>query len=87
MKDEIKIQETIIQFLEDKNLIPFDVIYTNELGGALSITFYMREDLGELLNYLGYKSMCDKSGFTVSGNTVILSGMALLSFIYNEKKY
>lgn len=87
MKKEIEIQESVRKYLEDREIYPFSVIFTNEFNGILSITLYTIDDLNEILDTLGYKSMCDKSGFTIEKNTLLLSGMALMSFLYNEKKY
>ena len=80
---EIEIQESIINKLQSREIYPFSVLFSFESpdgGGMLSVTFYIRADLDELLGILNYKSQCDKSGWTIieKTNTVIFTGLALL---------
>ena len=79
-------EKQVSDFLASKNLFPFSVVFTYNGGvtsGMLGMTFYIREDVDELLCLLGYEKICDKSGFTIirETNTVILSEMALDKFI------
>lgn len=83
MSQEEKIQENIIGKLQSRDLNPFSVIFSYEAGdpgGMLSITFFLREEMMELLDILKYKKQCDKSGWVIieKTNTIILSGIALL---------
>jgi hypothetical protein len=81
MTKEEKIQEQVRLALEAREIYPFSVIYTYQLGngGLLAITTYMKDDLTELMSILGYAVMCDKSGYVLleENNTVLLMGMAL----------
>lgn len=86
MRMEEQIQEGIVSKLESWNLSPFSVTCTFRLGGdngsgLLSITFFIKQDLDELLKRLDYTSQCDKSGYCIldDNNTIILTGMALLN--------
>ena len=63
---EIEIQESILRGLEKLEIYPFSVFFTDALDlndSILSITFYIQEDLDELLKILNYKNQCDKSGY------------------------
>ena len=83
MSQEEELQENIIGKLQSRDLNPFSVIFSYEAGdtgGMLSITFYLRDELAELLEILKYKSQCDKSGWEIieKTNTIIFTGLALL---------
>lgn len=83
MSQEEEIQENIIAKLGARDISPFSVVFSYEAGdtgGMLSITFYLRAELEELLGILKYKSQCDKSGWMIveKTNTVIFTGIALL---------
>ena len=77
---EIEIERYVSDVLsETYDISPFSVIYTECKGiSILSITLFGREDLKELLDLLGYKRLCDKTGFSIFNdkNTVILTQMA-----------
>lgn len=79
---EETVQEAITKKLEKLELLPFSVICTfcGDLGGTVSITFYIEDDLNSFLDFLDYPSRCDKTGYTIyqKYNTVILSGIALI---------
>lgn len=80
---EIEIQERIIEKLQSKDISPFSVIFSYESGnsdGMLGITFYLREDLLEVLDILNYKNQCDKTGWVINEkeNTLIVTDLALL---------
>ena len=83
MSQEEELQENIIGKLQSRDLNPFSVIFSYEAGdtgGMLSITFYLRDEMAELLEILKYKSQCDKSGWGIieKTNTIIFTGLALL---------
>ena len=83
MSQEEELQENIIGKLQSRDLNPFSVIFSYEAGdtgGMLSITFYLRDEMTELLGILKYKSQCDKSGWEIieKTNTIIFTGIALL---------
>lgn len=77
---EIEIQNYILDSLSEiYNISPFSAIYTECSGSVrISITFFGSDDLHEFLDLLGYKKLCDKSGFSIFYDkiTVILMGMA-----------
>lgn len=77
---EIEIQNYILDSLSEiYNISPFSVIYTECSGSVrISITFFGSDDLQEFLDLLGYRKLCDKSGFSIFYDkiTVILMGMA-----------
>ena len=83
LSKEEKFQEDILKKLGEHEIYPFSTIFTYEggdPGGLLSITFYLEQDLDEVLNLLEYSTQCDKSGYTIfrESNTLILTGIALI---------
>ena len=83
---EFTIQENVLSFLEKHSIYPFSVICTFVLlNGVVSITFFLREDLDNFLELIGYKSLCDNSGFIIlkDNNTILLTDKALLNFYIN----
>ena len=77
------IEEKTIKFLGEHNIYPFSVFFTDVIGsGALSITFYIEDDLEEFLDILGYKSLCDTSGYNVfpEDRTILLTGQGLMNY-------
>ena len=81
MKEE-KIHQIIEEGLEKHSLNPESVVFTFCIGeGVLAITFYIHEDLKELLELLSWSSQCDKRGYLILNdtNTIILSGIALIN--------
>jgi hypothetical protein len=82
--DEESIADLVKERLLSQELYPSSVFFTYERnGGCLAITFMAREDIDTFLDSLDYKSMCDKSGFTVypTTRTVLLEGMALAKIV------
>lgn len=76
-------EDTVIRFLEKRDLLPFSVFFTYVLsGGTLAITFFLRSSLDSFLDTLGYENLCDKTGYLVFEDdcTVILSRGALTNF-------
>jgi hypothetical protein len=78
-------QEAVIKYLEKYDIYPFSVTYTSDYnrssdGCILGITTYIVDDIDTILELLDYKSLCDKSGFTVfrENCTIILQGMPLV---------
>lgn len=89
LNKEIGIQEEVIAALGKLDISPFSVIFTYSLndGGTLAITFWLDSDIDEFLNFVEYKSLCDKAGYLVlrSNNTILISGFALMDF-YSKLK-
>lgn len=77
---EKRVQEVVIDKLESYEIYPFSVTYTSESNGIMSMTFFIRDDLEEVLEMLGYKRKCDKSGYEIipETNTLILTGFAII---------
>lgn len=79
----MEIEDKAIKFLENHNIYPYSVFFTDIIeDGALSITFYIEDDLNEFLNILGYKSLCDTSGYNIfqDNRTIILTGQGLMRY-------
>lgn len=77
------IEEKTINFLENHNIYPYSVFFTDIIGtGALSITFYIEDDLNDFLDILEYKNLCDTTGYDVfpETRTVILTGQGLMKY-------
>lgn len=81
MSREEKIQQSIRDYLDARELYSYQITYTHEFGGGglLAITFYPGDYLEKFLGFIDYKSKCDKKGYYVLSktDTVILSGIAL----------
>lgn len=81
LPQEFEIQEGVEKLLEKRELFPFMVFYTSKRDsdtldtGVLGVSFYLQEDLEELLTIIDYKSICDKSGYVVipEYNTLIIT--------------
>lgn len=79
----MEIEEKTIKFLENHNIYPYSVFFTDIIGtGALSITFYIDDDLNDFLNILDYKNLCDTTGYDVflENRTVVLTGRGLMKY-------
>lgn len=77
------IEEKTVKFLGEHNIYPFSVFFTDVIGsGALSITFFIEEDLEEFLDLLEYKNLCDTSGYDIfpEDRTVVLTGQGLMKY-------
>lgn len=82
MRSEERIEKAIEKTLGEWNIYPFSVTCTFCLGdgeGLVGITMFFEEDIKEFLEKIEYKTMCDKSGCIVKGNTVLLSGLTLMN--------
>ncbi len=81
---ELEVQRAIEDALCELGLYPDDVVYVNT-GDLkfLKISFIMKQELPEFLDYLDYKDLADKSGIIVYEQTltVILRGITLRYFI------
>lgn len=79
---ELDIEDRIRDKLKNKDIYPFSILCTFCLNGSglLAITFYSLLDLTQTLDLIDYSSQCDKSGYLIAGNTLILSDLALISF-------
>ena len=77
---EIEIERYVSDVLsETYDISPFSVIYTECNGlSMISITLFGQDDLKELLDLLGYKRLCDKSGYNIFRykNTIIFTHLA-----------
>lgn len=64
---EIEIQNYVRDVLSEYfNIYPFSVLYTECYGSPrLSVALFGSGDLQELLEIIGYKQRCDKTGYTV----------------------
>ncbi len=84
---EIQIQQIIRGILtKTYNLCPYDVLYVDQKKDSLSIlkiSVWIEEDIDQIKEIIGYQELCDKSGYIEfrENNTVILRGIALLSFM------
>jgi len=79
----MEIEEKTIKFLENHNIYPYSVFFTDIIGtGALSITFYIDDDLNDFLNILDYKNLCDTTGYDIflENRTVVLTGRGLMKY-------
>lgn len=77
---ELEIEKYISENLSEiYDISPFSVIYTEGTGSIkISITLFGQDDLQEFLDLLGYRKLCDKTGFSIFYDklTIILQGMA-----------
>ena len=78
---EIQIQKAIEEWLCGVGLYPFQVLYT-ALGPALRITFLMKPEVTEFLEFFDYRNLADKSGIQIWEDTmtILLSGVTLNYF-------
>jgi hypothetical protein len=81
--------EDVIEYLEKHEIYPYSVFVTYAISnGALSITFYLQEDLDNFLDLVGYKKqLCDSTGYEVFRETltVVLTDNALINFYITIK--
>lgn len=79
MRSEKRIEKTITSLLESWEIYPFSVTCTFCFEeGLVGITMFFEKDVEEFLERIDYKSLCDKSGCRVIGNTILLSGLTLM---------
>lgn len=79
MRSEERIEKTVRELLESWEIYPFSVTATFCFeDGLVGITMFFEKDVEDFLEKIGYKSMCDKTGCRVKGNTVLLSGLTLM---------
>ena len=82
---EIEIQKEIESLLLESDISPFSVTFTylSGNGSLLAMTFYLPQDLDEILDLIDYQYESDKSDFIVlrDTNTLILVGIGLSKFL------
>lgn len=84
-------EQLLTDELEKLDIYPFRVIFTKEYDCLVSLTFYTKLDLQDLLEKIKYSSICDKSGYEVydDTNTLIIRSSAVVGFfnkLFNERK-
>ena len=78
-----EVETCVRDFLDRYEIYPYSIIYTKVIGrsssGLLAITTFLSSDIDEILDLLGYRTACDKSGYIIyrSTNTILLTGLAL----------
>ena len=81
--------EDVIEYLEKYEIYPYSVFATYALSnGALSITFFLAEDLNKFLDLVGYeKQLCDSTGYKLFKETltIVLTDNALINFYITIK--
>ena len=84
---ELEIQDLITEKLLKRDIYPFSAIFSylakKDYLGLLSITFYVPQQIYQVLDLLDYKYECDKSGYLIfdETNTLMFSGLALMKLI------
>lgn len=75
------LEKTVETWLISKNIYPFSVLYSKD-PQFLKISFFVKNDLDELLKITDYKSNCDNSGIQVfdKTNTILYTGTSLINF-------
>lgn len=78
---EIQVQEAVEKFLVSQDLWPHDVFYMSD-PKLLKISFILKIEVEDFLDFLVYRNLADKTGITVFWETwtVVLSGMGLRMF-------
>ena len=83
-----KLQRRITDKLAENNIFAFSVIITEAIDpmGFCCINLYNQYELDDLLNFIDYEHLCDKSGVIVikESNTVILRGIIALQQLYGK---
>lgn len=83
---EFQIQGAIrISLDRDLGICPYQVIFVDQKTNStslLKISFWIPEEIDSVKKFIGYDTMCDKSGYIEfrDTNTIILRGIALLNF-------
>lgn len=82
---EFEVQVWTQEKLTARGIFPFNVFYTRcgKYDQVLGLTFFLEIDLEDFLDILDYKTLCDKSGYTIfpKSNTIILSGEGLMRLL------
>jgi hypothetical protein len=76
------LEEIIETWLTTKNIYPFSVLYSKD-PQFLKISLFLKNDVDELLDITGYKTMCDNSGVQIfpETNTILYTGVGLINFL------
>ena len=85
---EIQVQRSVEDFLVSLDLWPYDVFYMSD-PKLLKISFIMQSELEDLLDFLSYRDLADKSGIVLiwETKTIILSGINLRMFLGKIENY
>lgn len=75
------IEKEIEEWLVSKNIYPFSILYSKN-PQFLKISFYIDQDIKDLLNEIEYKSICDTSGVQIfkETKTILFNNLGLLNF-------
>ena len=75
------VEKEIEEWLVSKNIFPFSILYSNDLQ-FLKISFYLDQDIKDLLKEIEYESMCDTSGVQIfeETKTILFNNLGLLNF-------
>ena len=74
------IEKEIEEWLVSKNIYPFSILYSKN-PQFLKISFYIDQDIKDLLNEIEYKSICDTSGVQIfkETKTILFNNLGLLN--------
>jgi hypothetical protein len=84
---EIQVQRSVEDFLVSLDLWPYDVFYMSD-PKLLKISFIVKSEIEDLLDFLSYRDLADKSGIVLiwETKTIILSGINLRMFLSKIEK-
>jgi len=85
---EIQVQRSVEDFLVSLDLWPYDVFYMSD-PKLLKISFIVKSEIEDLLDFLSYRDLADKSGIVLiwETKTIILSGINLRMFLSKIENY
>ncbi len=85
---EIQVQRSVEDFLVSLDLWPYDVFYMSD-PKLLKISFIVKSEIEDLLDFLSYRDLADKSGIVLiwETKTIILSGINLRMFLGKIENY
>ena len=74
------IEKEIEEWLVSKNIYPFSILYSKNLQ-FLKISFYIDQDIKDLLNEIEYEPICDTSGIQIfkETKTILFNNLGLLN--------
>ena len=74
------IEKEIEEWLVSKNIYPFSILYSKN-PQFLKISFYIDQDIKDLLNEIEYESICDTSGIQIfkETKTILFNNSGLLN--------
>ena len=75
------IEKEIEEWLVSKNIYPFSILYSKN-PQFLKISFYIDQDIKDLLNEIEYEFICDTSGVQIfkETKTILFNNSGLLNF-------